>query len=726
MNSTLLNSYSGIKTHQFGLDSISNNIANVNTTGYRESRPEFETLFAPKTSANGPTSNEVNLGVTASSNAISTKSGSYRVSDGEFDLAYQGKGWFVVGENKSGEMEIKKDNFTQKQENYFTRDGNFGKDAQGYLVNPRGYYLYGVNLGKIQNGFFVSNPQDDDKNLSSGKLSPLQIPQDLRFKPLESTKVDLAINLNKNDNPSNAYQAFLKNGKVDVDQVLQSDANIFFANQKALDLQANKEAKITLTNQDGEEKTFSFNYGQGENAFKSLKELQTLIKDQTGLDLKVITQDENSTNPSLRLELTSPSILSTSSMKISGGIFDALQMSTFKEKKLNLSSPYNPNQSYSPNELVSYLGITFRRIGNEGSSNPIEDRTNWEVVDTQKVKNFQEGKTYQAGEVVRQGGGIYLMDKQNQFLKISEDKQFEFPKYNPQEQYAQDSFVEAEGKIYKRIAPLGNSNPKDDPKSWEEISLGEITSLALEVPRYKSSVEIYDNEGKKYFLVSEYKLIEGENPQTKSAQKWEVLSYIQDIENGNKIGGETLHNIAFDENQQAIAKEVEIDFKGKKISYNIAGTQERKSSDGIHSPSEVMAYFQDGSTEGILEHTNINENGVITLKFSNGKQEVMGRVGIVAFNNDQGLSKAGGNLFGLERVLVGEEKQLKSGNPILGWNEEGKLTMGNVKQGYLETSNVDVGNALTELILMQRGYSMNAKSFTTGDEMIKEAINLKK
>ena len=46
MNSTLINSYSGIKTHQFGLDSISNNIANVNTIGYRENIPQFESLFS--------------------------------------------------------------------------------------------------------------------------------------------------------------------------------------------------------------------------------------------------------------------------------------------------------------------------------------------------------------------------------------------------------------------------------------------------------------------------------------------------------------------------------------------------------------------------------------------------------------------------------------------------------------------------------------------------------
>lgn len=46
MNGTLINAYSGIKTHQFGLDSISNNIANVNTIGYRENIPQFESLFS--------------------------------------------------------------------------------------------------------------------------------------------------------------------------------------------------------------------------------------------------------------------------------------------------------------------------------------------------------------------------------------------------------------------------------------------------------------------------------------------------------------------------------------------------------------------------------------------------------------------------------------------------------------------------------------------------------
>ena len=197
MNNTLLSSYSGIKTHQFGIDSISNNIANVNTTGYRESRPEFETLFAvsPNTSPTSPTANDINLGVTASSNAFSTKSGSYRVSDGDFHMAYQGKGWFIVGEKSDGEMVVGDGKLSAKQENFFTRDGSFGKDYAGYLVNSNGYYVYGVNLGKIKDGNFNSASKDEDiKGLTSNKLEPLRIPQDLYFKPLETNKVDLALN----------------------------------------------------------------------------------------------------------------------------------------------------------------------------------------------------------------------------------------------------------------------------------------------------------------------------------------------------------------------------------------------------------------------------------------------------------------------------------------------------------------------------------------------------
>lgn len=723
MNNTLLSSYSGIKTHQFGLDSISNNIANVNTVGYRESRPEFETLFAPSSSVtNTPTSNEINLGVKASSNAISTKSGSYRVSDGDYHMAYQGKGWFVVGEKKDGELEVNDGKLTQKQQNFFTRDGSFGQDHSGFLVNPRGYYVYGINLGKIKEGVFTSATQEEDiKNLASNKLSPLQIPQDLKFAPLQTTKVDLSLNLNKTQDPTNAYEAFSLNGNFDTSKFLSTDANTFFLNQNPLDLQTNNEATIIIKNQQGEEQTYTFTYGnQGKanNQFQTFKELQDLIKEKTGANLELSLQDK-----SIALTLSNPSI-QQSSITATGSFFRALGMSGEDEGiKLNIQS-YNPTQTYQPNDLVTYLGMTFRKTGQSGSSNPLENPQEWQVADTQNVPAYNANKTYQEGEVVQKDGNIYLMGKNNQFDKIADSTTLSIPTYNAQDQYGSNSIVSYQDKLYERIGTTGNSNPLQDAQNWKEISSKPLQSKALEVPHYQSSVEIFDKNGNKFLLLSDYYLTSLDNNQ--SPQKWEVKSQIIDPTSKKPIGSSQIHELSFGADNTPSSQPIELELNGEKITYNISGTGERKSSDFPYTPSEITQVEQDGKSAGVLTDTAIDDDGVIYLKFSNGAQEAMGRVGIMSFTNDQGLSKIGGNLFGLESIIVGGEKQLKSGKPTLGWNESGKLQYGNVKQGYLETSNVDVGNALTELVLMQRGYSMNAKTFTTGDEMIKEAINLKK
>ncbi len=729
MNNTLLSSYSGIKTHQFGIDSISNNIANVNTTGYRESRPEFETLFAvsPNTSPTSPTANDINLGVTASSNAFSTKSGSYRASDGDFHMAYQGKGWFIVGEKSDGEMVVGDGKLSAKQENFFTRDGSFGKDYAGYLVNSNGYYVYGVNLGKIKDGNFNSASKDEDiKGLTSNKLEPLRIPQDLYFKPLETNKVDLALNLNKTANPINAYKAFSQDGKLDEQKILNSDVNIFFANQKSLDSLINNEASIEITSPNGESKKYTFTYG-GEgaekNQFRTIGELKKLIKDNTGLDLNLYVETQSSSEPSISLSLSS-STLAQGTLKTSGSFFDSLGMATVKEGVDTVAPAYSPVQTYQPNELTTYLGIVFRKTGESGSENPLSG--GWEVADTSKVLPYDPQKQYKAGEVVNRDGNIYMMDENNQFLKIAQDTTYEIPTFDPQKQYGTNTIVKYDDKLYQRVGALGNSNPAEDSAGWKPLNIGSVISQELEIPHYQSSVDVYDADGKKYRLVSDYYLTQGFNPADKSNQSWDVYSSVIDIDSGNKAGGVTKHSIVFDENNQPIAPEVEVEFKDKKIAYNLTGTPDKKSSNELYAPSQVVLSEQDGSSAGVLSETSIDDNGVIYLKFSNGKTEAMGRIGIMAFTNDQGLSKVGGNLYGLESTLVGGEKMLRSGKPILGWNESGKLKFGSVKHHYLETSNVDVGSALTELILMQRGYSMNAKSFTTGDEMIKEAINLKK
>ena len=114
--------------------------------------------------------------------------------------------------------------------------------------------------------------------------------------------------------------------------------------------------------------------------------------------------------------------------------------------------------------------------------------------------------------------------------------------------------------------------------------------------------------------------------------------------------------------------------------------------------------------------------------FTNGKVEHIGRIGIAAFVNDQGLSKVGGNLFERNAMTINGETSVVSGPPLLAWEETGtaSLKYGQVLDHMLETSNVDTGTALTDLIVYQRGSQMSAKSITTADQLMQEAIQLKR
>lgn len=601
MNDTILNSYSGIKTHQFGLDSISNNIANVNTTGYRENIPEFKSLFSTHLDSLGSSSavsSDRNFGSTGASNAISTKSGNYHQTDGEFDMAYQGKGWFVVGPNKNGEFTIDKDGYEQKQANYFTRDGAFSRDADGYLVNSQGYYVYGINLDKIKNGVFVSsNDSDKDlQNLSKNTLKPLNIPQELKFQPVLTSKVDVSINLNPASNFKNAQDVFLdKNGKLLEDKFKNQDVNALATNDdKLLDTGVYNDISFKIS-KNGKEEDFEFKYGEGgadKNEFRTIGDLQKLIQDKTGLTLDV-SRDKNG-NPKTPLSLSI----------------------TNNGEDINLSIG----------------GKIAQKIGLSAAEVPLKK----------------------------------------------------------------------------------GASESSDP---------------FKVPFYSTSTEIYDEDGKKFLLKSDYVMLDfGDNKSTPPInQKWEVSTAVYDLKGDIMMSKKPITQTAeFNANGDIIAKPVEVDFKDHKIQYSITGSKDYKSTNLPYQDSKLTQVSQDGKAEGSLREIRVDSNGVIYLAFSNGATEAMGRVGIAAFVNDQGLRKVGGNLLEMTSSTLNGENKLLSGNPLLGWNEEGSLKFGKVLYKNLETSNVDVGSALTNLILMQRGYSMNAKAFTTGDDLIKEAINLKK
>jgi flagellar hook protein FlgE len=125
---------SGLRSFQTKLDVIGNNIANVNTVGFKKGRVVFEDVFSQTVkNANGPTTTggtnpiQVGLGTKVSSIDNLFSPGSPTITNNSRDLYIDGDGFFVVQDANS------------KQ--YLTRAGNFTLDSDGQLVNPNGMFV---------------------------------------------------------------------------------------------------------------------------------------------------------------------------------------------------------------------------------------------------------------------------------------------------------------------------------------------------------------------------------------------------------------------------------------------------------------------------------------------------------------------------------------------------------------------------------------------------------
>ena len=113
------------------LSSISQNVSNANTTGYKNAETEFSTLVDQAGGASDSLA-----GVKASLRSLNSLQGTVVGTSTTTDLAIQGEGFFVVSD-ASGAL-------------YLTRNGSFVPDSSGNLVNSAGYYLMGNTAGSGQ------------------------------------------------------------------------------------------------------------------------------------------------------------------------------------------------------------------------------------------------------------------------------------------------------------------------------------------------------------------------------------------------------------------------------------------------------------------------------------------------------------------------------------------------------------------------------------------------
>jgi flagellar hook protein FlgE len=291
---SLTNGASSLQAHQSRFDVISNNISNVNTTGYKSTRANFAEQFNQiYTYGKSPDSQggigvggvnpvQYGLGVKVGSVTIDTTQGNIDSTDRALDLALQGDGFFVYSQNGN---------------QIYSRAGEIQQDETGAFVDSStGAYLQGYNLEIDANGRIVKD--STGANILSRTVSNLSVSSNIISDPHQTENVTITGNLNSDAETgaqkSTSINIFDNQGaahSLEITFTKSATANTYSASF-SLDGTAISTANTTITfNDDGTLSTplsiqitgANLNNAIGTNVFDTTKNLSIKLADSSSL-----------------------------------------------------------------------------------------------------------------------------------------------------------------------------------------------------------------------------------------------------------------------------------------------------------------------------------------------------------------------------------------------------------------------------------------------------------
>lgn len=131
---------------------------------------------------------------------------------------------------------------------------------------------------------------------------------------------------------------------------------------------------------------------------------------------------------------------------------------------------------------------------------------------------------------------------------------------------------------------------------------------------------------------------------------------------------------------------------------------------------------QGNKTKVAIKSFNISSDGLITGVLETGEIAALGQMAMASFKNEVGLTEVGNNMYQASgssgTALISGGKNGATGRDSKGY--------GDMLQGYLEMSGVDMAEQFTDMIVATKAFQAAGKTITTGDEILSEIINLKR
>lgn len=659
MLKSLWNGVNGVKTQNLGVDITANNISNVNTIGFKRTSSEFADIFYQRVVSRSANPAEIGSGSLLSASKVVYEQGSFTDGEGEFDVALMGKGFFGVR------------GFSQT---YYTRNGEFTRDGNNYLVDASGNFVLGtVNpnlvptqfsdrvaqaMGRLNgtndlvtSGYTVNNPNQDFTIAPSTMQTKLFVPsKNMYYFPEVTTQATFKGTISAVLNTATQRTGLsIKNGDdKDIATFKPTSVKVSFGGtmQAGQGGQANDTVEIVLT--DGKtEQTYTAKLDDSLN-FKG--------------------------------EITLPNDFDSTKVKVQSA---KLKKADGTETEIKDNLPTISKTATTGTLSGSLAGATQTDTkGDDGKPLAAQIQNGDKVVITLKDKN---DKTLTTNE-----------------LTIDNDKKFSLANLN------------ATGDFDMASASVVSITQVGERSTYEDKAFG---------------VRVYNLDGSVSSL--KYNLhLTNTNRTSTDDFIYEVVAGVYD-DNGALIGSESHGQITFNQHGALISNTLTSvpNPQGGTININFGTPTNSPSTDrtgagwdGVYilpkSTSDAITSSGNGVAEGFFNRYQIEQDGSIIAQFTNGKTVTVGKLALYTFINEQGLAVVGGNNF---------MATSNSGAASFLYDNEGKLVRPALFVGQkLEMSNTDLSTELTNLIVMQRGFEASSKSITTSDSMLQTAIGLKK
>ncbi len=714
MLKSLYSGVSGLQSHQVAMDVEANNIANVNTIGFKYSRANFSDLLAqtrsiataPQGSLGGKNAVQVGLGSTVSSMTKIFSQGSIQNSDKNTDVAIQGDGFFIVSPDAGN---------TYK----YTRAGDFKFDAAGNFVDNNGFVVQGWLRDKVT-GEVDSTAPITDINIPPGLTTPASATSEVVLKsnlnsgPLvESFSPAYMVSsgtppalptpsaVDANGNPIASGDMGVMFNDVGEAFALQKDQGVwasFLSAEKtdglavAASTGASDELDITFELDDGTFKTITTSGATGsETAAENANRYVSAINAQSATT--GVTASYNAITGGIELVNTNGTASSSHNIRLTinagdnSGLVAGTSITAYKYQ-------YNPTAS---NKTANF------------------DKTFTTIADLREALEIQAHSLDVDGDGTVNENNIEISVNENGKIEIS----------NPGG--GEDAYD-----INMKITGISGGGVTDNTRFTRNMEAlntvlpvgggGTAYSQSFNAATHSSSIDVFDSLGSKHTLRMEFRKTAVD---VETGSTWDMKVSVPPPATIDTIAPyeEKVGSIRFNnDGSMATYSPPNISFSAnngsapdQQVGLRFGTANSFDGMTSFDSVSTTSGISQDGYTGGDLVGIRIDQSGTVVGSFSNGRSFGLAQVGMAKFTNNEGLATEGGNVF---------IQTANSGDPIIG--TAATAGRGFIQSSALEASNVDLSRALTQLIIIQRGYQANGKTITTSDQLLETLIGLKR